>query len=81
MFHDVIEIVEGDGTVTTRRMNPNGGFYPMEEMVYDDDLNSFELGDNNEMSFVDALEEDEFDDEIGDRSNIDLLQGNRQVHK
>jgi hypothetical protein len=80
VFSDVIEILESDDRVTLRRMNPDGGFYPTEEMVYDDDSNSFDLGNNDGMSFIDALEDEiGLDDLIGDKSSIDLLQNSRYV--
>jgi hypothetical protein len=84
VFSDVIEILESDDTVTLRRMNPDGGFYQTEEAVYDDDSNSLDLGnsDENGMSFVDALEDEiQFDDLIGDKSNIELLNRNRYVER
>ena len=77
-FYEVVEVLESDDRITTRFMNPDGGIYHGEEVVYDDDSNSFHLGNNddNEMSFFDALEEDlRFDDD----TNLDLLQSNRFV--
>ena len=82
VFSDVIKILESDDRVTVRRMNPDGGFYQTEEVVYDDDSNSLDLGtsDENGFSFIDALEDEmELDDLIGGKSNMDLLQGNRYV--
>jgi hypothetical protein len=77
-FHDVVEVLESDNRITTRLMNPNGGIYHSEEVLYDDDSNSFHLGSNdeNEMNFFDALEDDiAFDD----YTSLDLLQNKRFV--
>ena len=81
-FSDRIEILESDDRVTLRRMNPDGSFYHTEEVVYDDDSYSLDLGinDENGMSFVDALEDDiDFDDLIGEHSNINFSQSQRSV--
>ena len=77
-FHEVVEVLESDNMITTRFMNPDGGIYHGEEVVYDDDSNSFQLGssDSNEMSFLDALEDDQsFNDDTG----LDLYQSKRFV--
>lgn len=77
-FHDVVEVLESDNRITTRFMNPDGGIYHSEEVVYDDDSNSFHLGNNddNEMTFLDALEDDlGFDTDTG----LDLFQSKRFV--
>ena len=77
-FHEVVEVLESDNRITTRFMNPDGGIYQNEEVVYDDDSNSFNLGNNDskEMSFFDALEDDlGFDDNTG----VDLFQSKRFV--
>ena len=82
-FSDVIEILESDDRVTLRRMNPDGSFYHSEEAVYDDDSNSFDLGnqdDDNGMSFVDALEDEiDFDDMMADHNHSHVFQSNRSV--
>ena len=75
IFSDVIEILESDNRVSLRRMNPDGGFYYTEEIVYDDDSNSFDLENSDEtgMSFLDALENEMgFDDLLGDKSNMNF---------
>ena len=74
-FNDVVQIIESDNRVTTRFMNPDGGI-SQADAVYDDDSNSFQLGNNddNEMSFLDALE-DELD--FNDDNGFDLLQSQR----
>lgn len=71
-FNDVVQIIESDNRVTTRFMNPDGGI-SQTEAVYDDDSISFNLGNNddNELSFLDALE-DELD--FNDDNGFDLLQ-------
>jgi hypothetical protein len=75
-FHDVVEVLESDNRITTRFMNPDGGIYHGEEVVYDDDSNSFHLGNNDEnrMAYLDALEDDRgFDSDTG----LDFFQSKR----
>jgi hypothetical protein len=78
-FNDVVQVLESDNRITTRFMNPDGGIYRnTEEVVYDDDSNSFNLGnsEDHEMTFLDALEDDlGFDDDNG----LDLFQSRRYV--
>lgn len=77
-FHDVVQVLESDNRITTRFMNPDGGIYHNEQVVYDDDSNSFNLGnsDDNEMTFLDALEDNlGFDDDNG----LDLFESKRFV--
>jgi hypothetical protein len=61
-FCDTVEVVDIDNYVVLRRMNVDGSIYSKgEEMVYDDDSNSLDLGrmesDEDGLTFLDALED------------------------
>ena len=73
-FNAVVQVLESDNRVTTRFMNPDGTVYRhAEEIAYDDDSCSFNLGINEdyEMTFLDALQEDA---EVDDGNGLDLFQ-------
>jgi hypothetical protein len=77
-FHDVVEILESDNTITTRLMNPDGGFYHTNVIEYDDDSMSFDLAnhhDENGMTYLDAVEDDRQINDIDDGNN--MFQSNR----
>jgi hypothetical protein len=61
-FRETVEIVDIDNNVVLRRMNFDGSIYSNgEEMVYDDDSNSLDLGrmesDEDGLAFLDAQED------------------------
>lgn len=61
-FRDTVEIVDIDNNVVFCRMNFDGSIYSSgEEIVYDDDSNSLDLGrmetDEDGLAFLDAEEE------------------------
>ena len=60
-FRDTVEVVSFDNTVVLRRMNYDGSIYNSEEVVYDDDSNSLDLGrmesDEDGLAFLDAVED------------------------
>jgi hypothetical protein len=80
-FNEIVKVLESDNRVTVRRMNLDGGFYHAEQVVYEDDSNSIELGSTSEngMSYIDARESLDLADFNGDDNGVNYFQSQRYV--
>lgn len=75
-FNDTIEILNGDNTITSCDMNPDGSYYDLDPETYSDadsiDLNNpSESGDDDD-GFMDALQEQIASQPEGDESMEDF---------